>query len=300
METKEKPQQQNTEICSISKENFPVLLTHIQHPPKQLRIRGALPAPNTLYICIVGSRSCTPYGKEACGRILSGLIGQNICIVSGLALGLDTYAHEKALDLGLRTIAFPGSGLDDKVLYPSTNRRLAARILEAGGALLSEFNDDFRATQWSFPTRNRLMAGISHLTLIVEAGPASGTLITARHALDYGREVCVVPGSIFSETSCGALSLLKDGAHPVTCGEDILNILGINAPITESEKAPDNLSFTEQKVFNTLMFPTSLHELCRITSLPAYELMAILSELELRGLIRQNLCGEYTLAKSKK
>jgi DNA processing protein len=154
--------------------------------------------------------------RQTSGRVAyRRLAGYPIGIVSGLALGIDAFAHEAALRAGLYTLAVPGSGLGDQVLYPASNRRLADRIVDGGGGLLSELSPDTRAALWTFPQRNRLMAGMCAATLLIEAGEKSGTLITARMAVDYNRELLVVPGSIFSPTSRGCHQFLKLGATPV-------------------------------------------------------------------------------------
>ena len=202
---------------------FPPQLLEIPEPPKELWVAGALPSPETVLLTVVGSRKYTSYGKEACEEIISGLRGYDIAVVSGLALGIDTIAHESAMRAGLKTVSVPGSGLDPSMLYPRANLQLAKRILESGGALLSEFAPDFRPTDWSFPQRNRIMAGLAKATLLIEAGEKSGTLITARLAADYNRDVLVVPGSIFSKTSMGVHQFLKLGATPVTSAADILD-----------------------------------------------------------------------------
>ena len=142
----------------LTKEQFPELLREITDPPKKLFIKGELPSEEMKFLCVVGSRKYSPYGKEVCRTLIEGLKGYDVVIVSGLALGIDAIAHEAALEVGLTTIAVPGSGLGDKVLHPSTNRNLAKRILDAGGALVSEFEEDFKATYYSFPQRNRIMA----------------------------------------------------------------------------------------------------------------------------------------------
>ncbi|MBX2866739.1 DNA-processing protein DprA [Candidatus Kaiserbacteria bacterium] len=206
----------------------PPYLCEIPDPPEQLYVRGKLPPSDTTYLAVVGSRKYTEYGRRVVETLIQDLRGHNICIVSGLALGIDALAHEAALQNNLHTIAVPGSGLDDSVLYPKTNRRLAERILESGGALLSEFEPTFKATRWSFPRRNRIMAGLSHAVLIIEAEEKSGTLITARMAADYNRDVLVVPGDIFSKNSHGTHQFLKLGATPVTCADDILDALSFD------------------------------------------------------------------------
>jgi DNA processing protein len=144
-------------------------LLEIPQPASELYVRGALPDANVTFLTVVGSRKFSTYSKEACQKLIQGLASYPIVIVSGLALGIDTIAHQTALASGLTTLAFPGSGLDEKVLYPRSNIRLAREIIEKGGALVSEFAPDFHATPYSFPQRNRLMAGLARATLIIEA-----------------------------------------------------------------------------------------------------------------------------------
>ena len=166
-----------------------------------------MPTPKMKLLAVVGSRHYTNYGKQVVDYLIQGLRGYNIGIVSGLALGIDSLAHEAALTNGLYTLAIPGGGLSDQVIYPARHKPLARRILQKGGGLLSEFAPDFRATAWSFPQRNRLVCGIAHATLIIEASEKSGTLITARLTADYNRELLVVPGNIFLTTPKACTSL---------------------------------------------------------------------------------------------
>ena len=149
----------------INFEEFPKLLKEINDPPKRLYVEGTLPADDAKWLCVVGSRKFSNYGKEVCEELIAGLVGQPVIIVSGLALGIDAIAHNAALNAGLKTIAVPGSGLDPKVLYPKSHFQLARKILEAGGALISEFEPDMVATPYTFPQRNRIMAGLCHATL---------------------------------------------------------------------------------------------------------------------------------------
>lgn len=214
-------------LAELDANNFPGALREIPDAPKKLFLRGALPPKGHKFLAVVGSRAHSPYGEDAVAHIIQGLEGHPISIVSGLALGIDALAHEAALSHHLHTIAVPGSGLNGDVLYPARNRPLAKRILESGGALLSEFDPSFRATKWSFPQRNRIMAGMADAVLLIEATRKSGTLITARLATDYNRDVLAVPGSIFSETSEGPNFFIKLGATPVVCGEDVLEALGL-------------------------------------------------------------------------
>lgn len=162
-----------------------------------------MPAEDAKWLSVVGSRSCTDYGRQCVRQLISGLRGQNIIIVSGLAYGIDAEAHKAALDAGLTTVSVPGSGLDWKVLYPKANQGLAKQILAASGALLSEFEPMQEARDYTFPQRNRVMVGLSHAVVVIEAKERSGSLITARLTTEYNRELLVVPGSIFSLESKG-------------------------------------------------------------------------------------------------
>jgi len=215
------------EIKKLDKKEWPPLLSQVNDPPKQLYYAGRVPDYDKKFLCVVGSRKYTPYGKDIVSTLISGLEGFPITIVSGLALGIDAIAHRAAIKNKLGVIAVPGSGLDPKAMHPKTNIQLAEEIINEGGTLLSEFEPDFKATLWSFPMRNRIMAGMSHAVLVVEAETKSGTLITAKLATNYNREVLAVPGSIFSPTSDGPHLLIKLGATPVRNSEDILEALGI-------------------------------------------------------------------------
>ncbi len=268
---------------------LPALLREIPDPPAQLYVRGTLPADDVKLLCVVGSRKHTSYGKEVCEHLIAGLAGTPVAIVSGLALGIDAIAHRAALAAGLTTVAFPGSGLDWDALYPATNRDLARRIVRAGGALVSEFEPDFRATPYAFPQRNRLMAGFSHATLVIEAAERSGTLITARLAVDYNRDVLTVPGSIFSEASRGANQLIRLGATPVRSSADILDTLDIAVETPRERVLPEDLTDGERRLFELLTEPTPRDEIIQRLQLPARDANVIISSLELRGFIAEKL-----------
>ncbi|MBP9765903.1 MAG: DNA-protecting protein DprA [Candidatus Pacebacteria bacterium] len=179
-------------------------------------------------LTIVGSRKNSYYGKEVVEYLLKKIAGENIFIVSGLALGIDSLAHVNALKNNLRTISVPGSGLSKKVIYPSANINLAQEILNNDGILISEYDDDRKSELYFFPSRNRVMAAISDAVLIIEAGEKSGTLITGRLAMEYGKNVGVIPNNIFAEGSSGSNELIKNGATPVTKVEDILEMLNLS------------------------------------------------------------------------
>lgn len=276
--------------------NFPPSLLEIPEPPKKLFIRGTLPDPGQYYyLAVVGSRKYTSYGREALERILQGLKGYPIVIVSGLALGIDGIAHRTALDAGLRTIAIPGSGLDDKVLYPRSHLNLAHEILDQGGALLSEYEPELRAAPWTFPQRNRIMAGISQTTLVIEAEEKSGTLITARLALDYDRNVFAVPGSIFSATSKGTNNLIRQGATPITSAEDLLVEIGLRERTFETygdNRQPLDLTLytpEEQQILLLLETPRSREEIFAGVSLSSGTILSTLTVLEIKGVIQERM-----------
>jgi len=275
----------HNDIRKLPPEEFPPLLAEIPQPPKQLWAVGVLPPAHLKLLAVVGSRQYTSYGKQVVDHLLGGLRNTPIGIVSGLALGIDALAHEAALRYGLYTIAVPGSGLSPDVLYPATNRRLARLIIEAGGGLLSEFPPDAKAAQWTFTQRNRIMAGMTHATLLIEAGERSGTLITARLATDYNREVLAVPGSIFSATSLGTHQFIKLGATPITGADDILEVLDIIKTETEDTLPTLSLSEAEKKVVTVLREPTDKDTLIRNLNLPINEANILLMQMEIHGYI---------------
>ena len=281
------------DIRKLGKNEFPHLLGEIGDPPKELYIRGTLPdASNLKWLCVVGSRKYTQYGKDVCEKLIHGFSGYPVVIVSGLALGIDGIAHKAALEAGLKTVSVPGSGLGWDVLYPRTHRGLAENIVKSDGALLSEFAEDFKATAWSFPQRNRLMAGMCHATLIIEATEKSGTLITARLAVEYNRDVLVIPGPVTNASAKGSNQLLRDGAQIVTSSEDILQSLGIE--VEDKKIETKHLSEREQKVVSLLREPVSRDELIRALGVPTHEANILLSAMELKGLIQERL-GKISL-----
>ncbi|KKT82052.1 MAG: DNA protecting protein DprA [Candidatus Yonathbacteria bacterium RIFCSPLOWO2_01_FULL_43_27] len=284
----------NKETRKLSADEFPSSLLEIPCPPSELYLRGTLPDPAQFYyLAVVGSRKYTSYGREVAERIIEGLAGYPICIVSGLALGIDGIAHQTALATGLPTVAIPGSGLSNSVLYPRTNLGLAHEILENGGALLSEYPDDLHAAPWTFPQRNRIMAGISAGTLVIEAEEKSGTLITARLALDYNRNVFAVPGSIFSAPSKGTNKLIKQGATPITSAVELLEELGLVAPVTftTEQKQLDLELFSpdEQVILLLLNEPRAREDIMALSTLPPARTLSTLTILEIKNIIEERM-----------
>jgi DNA processing protein len=279
------------EIKKLSVSDFPPLLNEIPDKPSELFYAGQIPKwSENIFLTVVGSRKYTSYGKDVCINLIGALRGLPVVIVSGLALGTDALAHETALKNELTTIAIPGSGIHPDVIYPRTNFYLAQKILESGGMLLSEYEPHFKATLWSFPKRNRILAGISHATLLIEANEKSGTLITARLTTEYNRDLIVVPGSIFSDQSRGTHQFLKLGATPVTCGQDLREALGFTD--TQVENNPqtkyENCSAEELLIIEILNEPTSRNTIAEILQKPINTVSITLSMLELKGHIKES------------
>lgn len=277
-------------IRDLKLEEFPELLKEINDPPKSLRYIGELPKKENKLLAIVGTRKYSTYGREACETIIEGLRGYPITIISGLALGIDSIAHIAAMKAGLQTIAVPGSGLGDDVIYPRSHFNLSKEIVESGGGLLSEYPDDMRAALWTFPKRNRIMAGMCHATLIIEAEIKSGTLITSRLATEYNREVGAVPGPITSPVSDGPNMLIRLGAALIRDSKDVLELLDLK------KKDEDlflfdtsDLSLEEKLVLDLLESPVERDKLMRLSKLESGKINAILSLLEIKGLIQEEM-----------
>lgn len=286
-----------SKIQLLSKSKLPKRLREIPNPPKQLWIDGNLPNMNESFkwLTVVGSRKNTIYGRDVCETLIKELAGYPIVIVSGLAIGIDSIALESALDSNLPCVAVPGSGLDESVLYPTKNINLARKISNSkNSCLLSEFDLDQKSELWTFPKRNRIMAGLSHSVLVIEAIKKSGTLITAKLATDYNRDIFAVPGNIFSGNSSGPHQLIQMGAKAITSGKDILEELGFD--ISEDNQASlfdesllDNLSKEEKVIFNILNEPihiTKIQEKLE-NKIPQEIINQVLTELELKGLIKE-------------
>ncbi len=280
----------------LEKKSIPADLLEIPQPPKKLYIAGNLPPEGTVYLAVVGSRKCTTYGRDTVKKLISGLRGYPIAIVSGLAIGIDALSHEAALDTGLTAVAFPGSGISPKVFFPPTSLLLAKKIVESGGCIISEFPPDMKATNYMFPMRNRLVAGLSKAALIIEAEEKSGTLITARMALDYNKDVLAVPGNINSPNSKGTNKLIRAGATPITCSDDILEALGFKIDeVSKQASLFDDATKEEKEVLEILREPQPRDDLIRSMKRGTAEANALLSIMEIKGLIKEEM-GEIRTA----
>jgi DNA processing protein len=298
MKTVEKAEADGTRLVFHGDAEYPAALEELgEDAPILLFVKGAIAEEDRFSVAMVGSRKSSDYGEAVTARISSKLAGVGMTVVSGMARGIDTAAHRGALKAGGRTIAVLGCGLD--VVYPPENRGLMDRIA-ASGAVISEFAPGTPPLKENFPRRNRLISGLSQGVMVVEAAPRSGSLITAKHALEQGKEVFAVPGNIISETSAGTNDLLKQGAKLVTSAEDVLEELApvLKGFIKSSVRAtPPDLTEQEMSLCDLLSRePVHVDEISRQSGRQVSEVLATLLGLELKGAIRQMEGKRFLLA----
>lgn len=292
-------QDREIQTLTLNSAGYPRLLGEIHGPPELLYVKGTLLEEDEAAVAIVGTRGATPYGLAIAGQLAEELAACGVTVVSGLAEGIDAAAHEGALKAGGRTIAVVGHGLAR--IYPSQHQKLSERIAESG-CIVSEFPMEEKPNPWNFPKRNRIIAGLSLGTVVVEAPFKSGALITARFAMEQGREVFAVPGPVSSRQSEGTHALLKDGAKLVGRVEDILEELAphlkdclkrYQVPKGPSVPGTDvcfsDLSGEESQVFQAVPVGSGmgLEGIARATALQPARLLSVLTGLELKGLVRQ-------------
>jgi DNA processing protein len=275
--------------------HYPESLREIINPPPLLYVRGTLLPEDQQALAIVGTRKATPHGRQTTHELSKRLAKQGVTIVSGLAQGIDTSAHMGALDGGGRTIAVFGNGVDRA--YPQENRDLARRIIQQG-AVISEFPIGTPPIGKNFPRRNRLISGLSMGVLVTEAPKGSGSLITATHALEQGRDVFAVPANIYNQASAGTNHLIQEGAKLVTNERDILEELRINYQkrqviTTTQQIAPDS---PNEKIIYDLLTTDPIHidELVRLSGLTTPEVISNLTILELKGLAETTAPMQYS------
>lgn len=277
------------DVIACTDERFPRLLKEINDPPPALFVRGTLPR-DTEFLAVVGTRKNTPYGKQVTNDFSAALAERGLCLVSGLALGTDSFVHAACLEHHAPTIAVLGSGVDRASVYPRAHDTLAKNIVDSGGALVSEYPPGFTPTPYSFPARNRIIAGLCRATLVTEAPIDSGALITARAALDYNRDVLAIPHPITSRAGEGTNMLIKQGAHAVLKPSDVLELLNI-----ETEEKPSarrdmsELDSTERALMDLLTNePTHIDRLGNQSGLPQNTVASALLMLEMKGWIKNN------------
>lgn len=287
-EEEEKIAKAGISLLTYEDDDYPELLRDIPDAPMWLYFKGNRELFKSKYnIAIVGSRKSSATGRGNLAKIISEFKSSDLCIVSGLALGIDTAAHQAALDNNLATIAVLGSGLNN--VYPSKNKQLFNDIIENGGLVLSEYPINAEAKAYHFPLRNRIVSGLCSCTLVAEAALQSGALITARLCLEHNRELMCIPGAINNPATAGIYKLLKEGAGIVTCGDDILNNMGWN--LSTKPKNTDifsSLSDDENHIIEILRQDSlTIDEIAFKTGLHIDNLMIILTRLELEDFIIQ-------------
>lgn len=273
-------------LVTISESDYPRNLYNIYDPPPVLYFKGDLLEKDEAAVAVVGTRNPSQYGLRAAEFITKGLVEVGLTVISGLAAGIDSCAHETALRCGGRTIAVLASGLEE--IYPYFNKRLSEEITRHG-ALVSEMcHSPLKFEKWSFPKRNRIISGLSLGTVVIEGARDSGSLITAGFALEQNREVFAVPGTVFSKQSFGPNSLIKSGAKLIQTVEDILEELPLK--INKPRTAPVLLTLTEKekKVFETLSSgPKNMDIICESSGITTPELSSMLLSMQLRDLVKE-------------
>lgn len=287
------------QILTFRDAHYPKLLLEIPKFPPLLYYRGKMDEPEELCVAVVGTRQITNYGRTVVPQLVEPLVDAGATIVSGMAFGVDSAAHEIAVKKGARTVAVLGGGLDEQSLYPKHHAFLAQQILDAGGALISEYPIGTPNFKQNFVARNRIISGLSIATLVIECDLESGTLITAKHALDQNRQVFAVPGPIYSPQSQGPNNLIKMGAKAVTSADDIFQDL--NLDFIPQQKTAQNLlgDSQDETVLLKLMGyePVIINELIKQSGLEASQVTSALTFLEMKGRVK-NLGGQqYILSR---
>jgi DNA processing protein len=270
------------------------IIGSIAKPPHLLFYRGKLPETRTPSVAIVGSRKPTPYGKEVAYQLAYELARDGVVIISGLALGIDSIAHRAALEAGGATLAVLGNSVD--YIYPATHKSLGEQIIKEGGAIISEYEPPMRARDFHFLARNRIISGLADAVVIVEAAVRSGTLNTAAHTLEQGRELFAVPGNITSPLSMGCNNLLKQGAYPATSAKDILDII---APQLSPHQAVLPLGNTPLESLIIKLIHDGVRDgdqLQQQSGVSATEFSQALTLMEINGTIRALGANQWTLS----
>ncbi len=280
----EKLKQYQIKTLSWEEKDYPALLKEISNPPALLYYKGNFQFNSAPALAIVGSRKFTSYGKQVAYSLARDLAQAGIIIVSGMALGIDSIAHQSALENNGTTLAVLGNSLEDHHIHPRSNFQLSQQIQQKG-LLISDYPLGTPANSYTFPARNRLMAGLTLGTLVIEATPQSGTLITARLALEFNREVFAVPGSILSPSSQGSHQLIQQGAKLITNAQDILNELNLaQEQIKEKTRQDFPLSNTEKQILKHISSePIHINQLIKLSRLNTADLISNLTLLEMKG-----------------
>lgn len=279
--------------------NYPRLLLEIDNSPPLLYVKGVMPIPNELCIAIVGTRKITNYGRAVAPELAEPLVDAGAVIVSGLAYGVDSAVQQVAVKKNRRTIAVLGGGLDDKSFYPKEHAWLAQEIINCGGALLSEYPIGTPPLKHHFVARNRIISGLSVATVVVECDLKSGSLITAKYALEQNRTVFAVPGPVYAPQSQGPNNLIKMGAKLITSAKDIFEDLNLkHLPEEQNAKKTFSDSPIESAVLKCLTRePVHINDILKQCGLSAGDVLSALTFLEMKGKIRNLGAQQYILSR---
>lgn len=284
-------------VITIENPTYPEVLRQISNPPPQLWIRGNLEYDYERSLAVVGTRHCSPYGKEVTEPIVRDLVRCGFTIISGLARGIDTLAHRAALSSYGKTIAVLGGGIDEKSLYPPQNKKLAREIVSTAGAVISEFSPGTEPLAHHFLQRNRIISGLARGVLVIEAPEKSGALSTANHALEQNRDVFAIPGPVFAKNSRGTNMLIKMGARLVGSAEDIFEEFDIDAKETREEVVIAGTE--EEKTILRILLDADaglpVDEIIRSAGLASQNVSSIITIMELDGRIVNLGNGTYSI-----
>lgn len=275
---------------------YPTILREIFSPPMMLWYRGDIAsALSGLTLGVVGTRKPSAYGREMCRKLLEPVCQRGVTVISGLAMGIDTVAHQTAVDCKAPTLAVMGGGLDK--IYPSSNHELAKRIIQHG-ALISEYDPQAKMERWNFPARNRIIAALSAVTFVVEGQFSSGALLTAKFAVEMGRDVLALPGNINHPNAQGPNYLIKTGAQLISCPEDLLSCMGLDAEVKDQLEILPDISEDEQAIYDLFrqeQREISFDELIMRTGLAIGKLSVILLNLELKNYLGKSGGNSFIL-----
>lgn len=284
---------------SINDENYPKKLLNIKNPPKELYVLGNLPDFNKKIVSIVGARNCSEYGSTVAKSISKIFSKNNVQVISGLALGIDTCGHLGALEVEKPTFAVLGCGVN--ICYPTYNHNIYEKILEVGGGIISELPNDTPPLPYNFPLRNRIISGLSDVIIVVEAKKSSGSLITADFALEQGKDIFAVPGKVCDILSVGTNNLIKQGAYILTSADDVLEHLGIivDGFIPKIKTDIEKLDYFEKIIYDILKVGTlHIDQIVEKAKLPINKCLNILISLELYGLVESTLSNYYKIVET--
>lgn len=298
-------------LINIKDAEYPQLLKSIRNAPQILYTEGKIQCLNMPCVTVVGSRNMSDYGKSITQKLVRELVAKGVCIVSGLAVGIDTVAHQTCIENGGRTIAVLGSGLNK--VFPKENRGLYDDIVNSGGCVISEHEPDTEAQKIFFPARNRIVSGLSLGTLVIEATYRSGTSITAKFAFEQNRKVFCIPNSVGSKNSSGTINLIKKGARLITEANEVLQEIGLFEKTEDIEKIEKQQQCRRMKILEEEELDSlgeiakqiyayikenriaNIEVMCSELKISVQDVNTYLSILELKGLILNKSAGRYTL-----